>query len=126
MLYRFEVDGKGVFQADAVNELKSNIITDSFDKLRYFDYFDKCNADLPVPRVCKFNDTRSYFTEEGYDEFKEVIEGIIELTKKYVDASVVKSIIILSEIEEKIIYEDSYQIATLHSGEYRNPDEEGA
>lgn len=126
MLYRFEVNGKGVFQADAVNKLRSNIITDSVDKRKYFDYFAKCNDDLPVPRACKFNDTRSYFTEDGYDEFREVIEGIIELTKKYVDASVVKSIIILSEIEEKIIYKDSYQIATLHSGEYRNPDEEGA
>lgn len=126
MLYRFEVDGKGIFQADAVNKLRSNIITDSIDKERYFDYFDKCNEDLPVPRVCKLNDTRSYFTEEGYDEFKEAIEGIIELTKKYVDASAVKSIIILSEIEERIIYKDQYQVATLHSGEYRNPDEEGA
>lgn len=122
MLYRFEVDGKGVFQADAINKLSPEVITDNIDKQKYFDYFDKCNVDLPIPRACKLNDTRSYFTEEGYDEFKEVIEGINELTKKYVDASVVKSIIILSEIEEKIIYKDSYQVATLHSGEYRNPD----
>lgn len=121
MFYRFEVNGEGVFQADAICDLNSNVITDFKDKGAYFDCISKFNDDLIVPRVCKCNDTRSYFTDNGYDEFKDAIETYVGLAKKYVDNELILATIILNEIEEKIIYEDRYQVASLHSGEFYDP-----
>ena len=87
----------------------------------YYDCLNKFNDDLIAPRVCKCNDTRSYFKEDGYHEFKEAIETYVGLARKYVDSRLTLSTIILAEIKEKIIYEDEYQIASLHSGEFYDP-----
>ena len=111
---RFEFGGTGIFHALNVLENCEMSLQDEMD----YDWATTMlERDLQVPEILAPGNktkTRSYFTQEGMDAFKEEIDVLYNLFQNYAEGAGLGELeeIIKDIRPEDIIYRDEYQILT--------------
>lgn len=106
-LIRFTVDGKGIFRV--LPKMFEEADMPVQDEQELFDAEEVFERDLPIPEIFLEKGIRStsWFTENGFNEFKDALETIAYYADLYLGEKLEKTVI---EYDEETLYKDYFQV----------------
>ncbi len=110
LITRYTVNGYGIFtQMNGLYKADEEALMDEMDwqEFMHVEYFFDRNLPMPDIERDERKKSRSWFTKKGLDMFRDELESLLYLYKKYIGEP---EIHVMEVSDKDVIYADEYQI----------------